>query len=71
VFELRTLATVATIDTATGTETTVEYENPDPLKATLGARRRAGRPTTSTPLGLTCRTWSSERCSPVVLVVAS
>ena len=40
---MRTLATVATIDTATGTETVVEYENPAPLKATLAARRRAGR----------------------------
>ena len=40
---IRTLATVATIDTTTGTETVVEYENPAPLKATLAARRRAGR----------------------------
>jgi putative transposase len=40
---MRTLATVATIDTATGAETTIEYENPAPLKATLAARRRAGR----------------------------
>ena len=40
---MRTLATVATIDTATGAETVVEYENPAPLKATLAARRRAGR----------------------------
>ena len=40
---MRTLATVATIDTTTGTETVVEYENPAPLKATLAARRRAGR----------------------------
>jgi putative transposase len=40
---MRTLATVATIDTATGAETVVAYENPAPLKATLAARRRAGR----------------------------
>jgi putative transposase len=40
---VRTLATVATIDTATGAETVVEYENPGPLTATLTARRRAGR----------------------------
>ena len=40
---VRTLATVATFDTATGAETTVEYPNPAPLKATLAARRRAGR----------------------------
>lgn len=40
---VRTLATVATIDTATGAETVVEYENPAPLKATLAARRKAGR----------------------------
>ena len=40
---IRTLATVATIDTITGAETVVEYENPAPLKATLAARRRAGR----------------------------
>ena len=40
---MRTLATVATIDTATGTETVVKYENPAPLKATLAARRRASR----------------------------
>jgi putative transposase len=40
---VRTLATVATIDTATGVETVVEYENPAPLKGTLAARRRAGR----------------------------
>jgi len=40
---VRTLATVATLDTATGAESVVEYENPAPLKATLAARRRAGR----------------------------
>jgi putative transposase len=40
---IRTLATVATLDTATGVETVVEYANPAPLKATLAARRRAGR----------------------------
>jgi putative transposase len=40
---LRTLATVATIDTATGEETLTEYPNPTPLKATLVARRRVGR----------------------------
>ncbi|WP_067970535.1 IS607 family element RNA-guided endonuclease TnpB [Mycolicibacter icosiumassiliensis] len=40
---MRTLATVATIDTATGAETVVEYPNPAPLKATLVARRAAGR----------------------------
>ena len=40
---VRTLATVATIDTATGAETLTEYPNPAPLKATLTARRRAGR----------------------------
>jgi putative transposase len=40
---MRTLATVATIDTATGEETLTEYPNPAPLRATLTARRRAGR----------------------------
>ncbi|MGH3557924.1 MAG: IS607 family element RNA-guided endonuclease TnpB, partial [Mycobacterium sp.] len=40
---LRTLATVATLDTVTGAETVVEYPNPAPLKVTLTARRRAGR----------------------------
>ncbi|WP_131805699.1 IS607 family element RNA-guided endonuclease TnpB, partial [Mycolicibacterium celeriflavum] len=40
---VRTLATVATIDTATGAQTLVEYQSPAPLKATLAARRRAGR----------------------------
>jgi putative transposase len=40
---VRTLATVATIDAATGAETLTEYPNPAPLKATLTARRRAGR----------------------------
>ena len=40
---VRTLATVATMDTATGAETLTEYPNPAPLKATLAARRRAGR----------------------------
>jgi putative transposase len=40
---VRTLATVATLDTATGYETVVEYPNPAPLKATLTKRRRAGR----------------------------
>jgi putative transposase len=40
---IRTLATVATIDTASGAETIMEYPNPAPLKATLAARRRAGR----------------------------
>jgi putative transposase len=40
---VRTLATVATRDVVTGAETVVEYENPAPLKATLAARRRAGR----------------------------
>lgn len=40
---IRTLATVATLDLATGVETIVEYENPAPLKATLAARRKAGR----------------------------
>jgi putative transposase len=40
---IRTLATVATIDTATGDQTITEYPNPAPLKATLTARRRAGR----------------------------
>jgi putative transposase len=39
---IRTLATVATVDTDTA-ETVVEYPNPAPLKATLTARRRAGR----------------------------
>jgi putative transposase len=38
---VRTLATVAIIDT--GAETLIEYPNPAPLKATLAARRRAGR----------------------------
>jgi putative transposase len=40
---VRTLATVATIDTVTGVETLTEYPNPAPLKATLVARRQAGR----------------------------
>ena len=40
---IRTLATVATIDTATGVETLTEYPNPAPLKATLIERRRVGR----------------------------
>ena len=40
---VRTLATVATIDTATGEQTIIEYPNPAPLKATFAARRRAGR----------------------------
>jgi Probable transposase len=40
---VRTLATVATIDTAIGVETITEYPNPTPLKATLTARRWAGR----------------------------
>jgi putative transposase len=40
---IRTLATVATLDTTTGVETVIEYPNPAPLKATLTARRRAGR----------------------------
>lgn len=40
---VRTLATVATIDTVTGEQTIIEYPNPAPFKATLVARRRAGR----------------------------
>jgi putative transposase len=40
---MRTLAAVATRDAVTGAETVVEYKNPAPLKATLAARRRAGR----------------------------
>jgi putative transposase len=40
---VRTLATVATIDTRTGAQSLTEYPNPAPLKATLTARRRAGR----------------------------
>jgi putative transposase len=40
---IRNLATAATIDTATGIETVTEYANPAPLRATLTARRRAGR----------------------------
>ena len=40
---VRTLATVAAIDPTTGVETLTEYSNPAPLKATLSARRRAGR----------------------------
>ncbi|MDT5195068.1 MAG: putative transposase, partial [Mycobacterium sp.] len=32
---VRTLATVASLDTATGAETLTEYPNPAPLKATL------------------------------------
>jgi putative transposase len=40
---VRTLATVATIDTASGEQTITEYPTPAPLKATLAARRRAGR----------------------------
>ena len=40
---VRTLATVAAIDTTTGEATLIEYPNPAPLKATLAARRSAGR----------------------------
>jgi putative transposase len=40
---VRTLATVATIDTTSGAETLTGYPNPAPLKASLTARRRAGR----------------------------
>ena len=40
---VRTLATVSAIDATTGEETITEYSNPVPLKATLTARRRAGR----------------------------
>ena len=40
---VRTLATVATLDTITGQQHITEYPNPAPLKATLAARRRAGR----------------------------
>jgi putative transposase len=40
---MRTLATVATVETTTGVETLAEYPNPAPLKATLAARRGAGR----------------------------
>jgi putative transposase len=40
---IRTLATVATIDTVTGAQSLIEHPNPAPLKATLAARRRAGR----------------------------
>ena len=40
---LRTLATVATVDTNTGDETIIEYANPAPLRASLGERRRTGR----------------------------
>jgi putative transposase len=40
---IRTLATVATVDTATGEQTITEYPNPAPLRSTLVARRRAGR----------------------------
>lgn len=40
---VRTLATVATLDATTGEQTIIEYPNPAPLKATLTARRRAGR----------------------------
>jgi len=40
---VRTLATVATIDPATGIETLTEYPSPAPLKASLTVRRRAGR----------------------------
>jgi putative transposase len=40
---VRTLATLATVDTITGEQSIIEYPNPAPLKATLAARRRAGR----------------------------
>lgn len=40
---VRTLATVATFDTSIGEQAIIEYPNPAPLKATLAARRRAGR----------------------------
>ena len=40
---VRMLATVATLDTASGVETLTEYPNPAPLKASLNARKRVGR----------------------------
>jgi putative transposase len=40
---VRTLATVATVDLNTGEESFTEYPNPAPLRATITARRRAGR----------------------------
>jgi putative transposase len=40
---VRTLATVATVEPATGAETLTEYPKPAPLKASLTARRRPGR----------------------------
>jgi putative transposase len=39
---IRTLATVATIDTTTGDQTVAEYPNPAPLRATLAARAGLG-----------------------------
>ena len=48
---VRTLATVATIDTGTGAETLIEYPNPAPLTASLTARRRAGRELSRRMLG--------------------
>ena len=40
---MRTLATVATVDTVTGVQTLTEHRNPAPLKKALAARRLAGR----------------------------
>jgi putative transposase len=56
---MRTLATVATIDTTTGEQTITEYPNPAPLKAMLSARRRAGRELSRRIPG--SRGWSSAK----------
>jgi putative transposase len=62
---VRKLATVATIDTATGEETIVEYANPAPIKETLTARRRAGRELSRRIRG--SRGWNSAKAKLVHL----
>jgi putative transposase len=62
---VRTLATIATIDTVTGVETLTEYPNPTPLKATLVARRRAGRELSRRILG--SRGWDAAKAKLVRL----
>ena len=57
---VRTLATVATIDAATGEQSLTEYPNPAPLKATLTARRRAGRQLSRRTHGL-ARGWRQAK----------
>lgn len=61
---VRTLATVATLDTATGEQTIIEYPNPAPLKATLVARRRAGRELSRRIPGLPWASGSESQAGP-------